>query len=259
MTISDVFNSRRTTNEPALILYYPAGFPDMDTSMQHIVTLAENGADIIEIGIPFSDPLADGPVIQHASAAALAAGATLRAVLERIADLALDTPLVLMSYLNPLESLGSSALARTAAVAGFSGVIIPDLPLEHAEHWLRVLNGHGIGMIFLAAPNTAADRLKAICARSRGFIYAVGRYGTTGSGGRPTDNSPMVSAIKKLTDTPVALGFGISSPADVQSAGRLADGVIVGSRLVEAVSRGEDLAALVRSLKNAAAGARRDS
>lgn len=257
MTITDVFTDSSGRNEAALILYYPAGFPDMDTSMQNIRILAENGADIIEIGVPFSDPLADGPVIQAASATALARGATLPVILDRVAALTIDVPLLLMSYLNPLESLGRNTLARTAAAAGVSGVIIPDLPLEHAAPWRRTLNRHSLEMIFLTAPNTAPGRLNEIAALSQGFIYAVSRCGTTGSGGKMADNRPVVSALKKLTDTPVALGFGMSTPDRIRSAGCIADGVIVGSRLVEAVSRGEDLTALVRTLKTAAKTARR--
>ena len=259
MNLAKTFSDLKNKNEPALILYYPAGYPDMDTSMENIKLLAEQGADIIEVGIPFSDPLADGPVIQYASSTALANGATVAGVLARLPDLHISKPLVLMSYLNPLESFGKACLGAAAAAAGIRGVIIPDCPVEHARSWESALEEYNIEMIYLTAPNSSEERLQMIAARSRGFIYAVSLTGVTGTTGSIPANRTVVSKLRGLTDTPIALGFGISTPCQIQEAGRIADGVIVGSRLIDAVSEGEDLADLVASFKQAAVISRRCS
>ena len=236
----------------ALMPYLMGGFPDVETSARIGEAYADNGADLVELGVPFSDPLADGPVIHAAATRALAAGATLHHVLEVGARLAHRLPVVLMCYANPMLARGVERFADELAVRRISGLIVPDLPLEEAPAVLEACDAAGIALVPLVAPTTPADRLAAIGGRARGFLYTVAVTGTTGerSGG---DAAELIGRAKAATGVPVALGFGISTPEQAAAAaGAGADGVIVGSRLVraaaEAADAGEDPAAAVGSV-----------
>jgi tryptophan synthase alpha chain len=231
----------------ALMPYLMGGFPDAETSARIGEAYADNGADLVELGVPFSDPLADGPVVHAAGTRALAAGVTLHHVLEVGARLAQRLPVVLMCYANPLLARGAERFADELAVRRISGLIVPDLPLEEAPAVLAACDAAGIALVPLAAPTTPEDRLAAIGARARGFLYTVSVTGTTGEreGG---DAAELIARAKAASAAPVALGFGISTPEQAAAAAAAgADGVIVGSRLVraaaEAVDAGEDPAA----------------
>ena len=212
----------------ALMPYLMGGFPDVEASVRIGEAYADGGADLVELGVPFSDPLADGPVIHAAATRALAAGATLHHVLEVGARLAQRLPVVLMCYANPMLARGVERFADELAVRRISGLIVPDLPLEEAPAVLEACDAAGIALVPLVAPTTPDDRLAAIGARARGFLYTVSVTGTTGerSGG---DAAELIARAKAATAVPVALGFGISTPEQAAAAaGAGADGVIVG-------------------------------
>jgi tryptophan synthase alpha chain len=224
----------------ALMPYLMGGFPDVEASVRIGEAYADAGADLVELGVPFSDPLADGPVIHAAATRALAAGATLHHVLEVGARLAHRLPVVLMCYANPMLARGVERFADELAVRRISGLIVPDLPLEEAAGVLAACDAAGIALVPLAAPTTPEDRLAAIGARARGFLYTVSVTGTTGERG-DGDASMLIARAKAATDVPVALGFGISTPEQARAAADAgADGVIVGSRLVRAAAEAAD-------------------
>lgn len=238
----------------ALMPYLMGGFPDPDASRAIGEAYADAGADLVELGVPFSDPLADGPVIQAAGTAALAAGATVGSTLELAAGLARRVPVVVMCYANLILARGVDDFAGVLAEAGVSGLIVPDLPLEEAGALLEACDARGIALVPLVAPTTPDDRLAEIGARARGFLYTVSLSGTTGEraalGGGLRDVLERASAG---TDVPVAVGFGISTPEQAAAAADAgADGVIVGSRLVRAAAEAADppaaVGALVREL-----------
>jgi tryptophan synthase alpha chain len=234
----------------ALMPYLMGGFPDMRTSLQIGLACADNGADLVELGIPYSDPLADGPVIHAAGTAALRAGATLDGVLGVAEQLSRRLPVVLMGYVNLVLARTPDGFAATAAAAGVSGLIVPDLPLEEAGEIEQACEAHGIALVALVAPTTPDERLRAIGARARGFLYTVSVVGTTGE--RETDEDAhraLLDRVKACTDVPVAIGFGISTPEQASAAARAgADGVIVGTRLVRAAAESDDPAAAVGEL-----------
>ena len=229
----------------ALMPYLMGGFPDVETSARIGESYADNGADLVELGVPFSDPLADGPVIHAAATRALAAGATLHHVLEVGARLAHRLPVVLMCYANPMLARGVERFADELAVRRISGLIVPDLPLEEAPGVLAACDAAGIALVPLAAPTTPEDRLAAIGSRARGFLYTVSVTGTTGERGDPTHPArALIARAKAATAAPVALGFGISTPEQARAAADAgADGVIVGSRLVRAAAEAADAGA----------------
>jgi tryptophan synthase alpha chain len=234
----------------ALMPYLMGGYPDMATSLAIGEAYADGGADLVELGVPFSDPLADGPVIQAAGTAALAAGATLSGVLEVGAVLSRRFPVVLMCYSNLVLARGPEDFARRLAEHHISGLIVPDLPLEEAGDVLAACDAAGVALVPLVAPTTPDDRLAAIGARARGFVYTVSVVGTTGERTGVGDGAgEMLARVKAHTDVPVALGFGISTPDQAAAAARFgADGVIVGSRLVRAAGESADPAAAVRDV-----------
>ena len=224
----------------ALMPYLMGGFPDVDASARIGEAYADAGADLVELGVPFSDPLADGPVIHAAATRALAAGATLHHVLEVGARLAHRLPVVLMCYANPMLARGIQRFVDELAVRRISGLIVPDLPLEEAPGVLAACDVAGIALVPLAAPTTPDDRLAAIGSRARGFLYTVSVTGTTGERSG-TDAAGLIARAKASTTTPVALGFGISTPEQARAAADAgADGVIVGSRLVRAAAEATD-------------------
>lgn len=225
----------------ALMPYLMGGYPDLATSRAIGVAYAEAGADLVELGIPFSDPLADGPVIHAAGTAALASGVRTAEVLDLGGELAELVPVVVMAYANLVLAQGFERFVASLADRAISGLIVPDLPLEEAPGALEACDAAGVALVPLVAPTTPEERLRAIGARARGFLYAVSVTGTTGERGG-LDASAVIARAKAATDVPVALGFGISTPDDVAAAAAAgADGVIVGSRLVrEAGERGPD-------------------
>ena len=244
----------------ALMPYLMGGFPDTATSLEIGRACAEHGGDLLELGIPYSDPLADGPVIHAAGTRALRSGATTAGVLEVGRELAELVPVVVMCYANLVYARGPERFADDLASRGISGLIVPDLPLEEGPQFLEACDAAGIALVPLVAPTTPEDRLGAIGARARGFVYTVSVTGTTGErAGVSSGLGDIVRRVHAATEVPVAVGFGISTPDDARAAADAgADGVIVGTRLVraaaEAVDAGEDPAAAVAETVAALAG-----
>jgi tryptophan synthase alpha chain len=247
----------------ALMPYLMGGFPSLDASAAIGLACADAGADLVELGVPFSDPLADGPVIHAAGTRALAAGATLHGVLDVATRIAERLPVVLMCYVNPILARGLERFAQEAAAAGVSGLIVPDLSLEESDAIRAACDGAGLALVPLIAPTTPADRMATIVGRARGFVYTVSVTGTTGErAGVDGSLASVLAAAKAYSPVPVALGFGISTPEHAAAAAAAgADGVIVGSRLVraagEAADAGEDPAAAVGEIVTALADALR--
>jgi len=246
--IATAFALRR--GRAALMPYVMGGYPDLATSLAIGEAYAANGADLVELGVPYSDPLADGPVIHAAGTAALQAGATLEGVLEVGAALARRVPVVLMCYVNLVLARGAAAFARRLGDAGISGLIVPDLPLHEAGELRAACDAAAVALVALVAPTTPDDRLTAIAAQARGFIYVVSVVGTTGERPALGDHvGGLLARVKERTEVPVALGFGISTPAQAAAAAAAgADGVIVASRLIRAVSEAADPAAVAGEL-----------
>jgi tryptophan synthase alpha chain len=229
------FARRRARGRAAFIPFLTVGDPSPDRTVEAALELERAGADVLELGVPFSDPLADGPVIQRSSERALQRGVTLEAVLglvRRIRERS-ELPLLLFSYYNPLLQRGLERLAGEAAAAGVDGVLVTDLPPEEADNWLAAARGAGLDTVFLAAPTSPPERLRRVAGASRGFVYAISRTGVTGERRTLSDEAaPLVERLRGLTDVPVALGFGLSTPEQVAEAAKVADGVVVGSALV---------------------------
>jgi len=251
MTLASVFAATRARNEIALIPYVTAGYPSIPASLDFMDQAEAAGADALEIGLPFSDPVADGPTIQFASHQALESGFKTRVFLEALAARRRSCPLILMTYLNPLLALGPNAFP-TLAASGLSAVVIPDLPGEEAASMSGEAARAGIDMVLLVAPTSPEERLRRIGAASRGFVYVVGVVGTTGAR-READPAlpPILDRARRVTALPLVAGFGLSDPSHLQAITAHADGAIVGSRLVDAIRQGEDFAALIRSFKQA--------
>ena len=233
-----------------------AGDPSLDRTVEVAREMDRAGVDVLELGVPFSDPLADGPVIQRATERALARGTTLARVLEAVRRIrsASEVPLLLFSYFNPILRFGLPRLTAEAVAAGVDGVLVTDLPPEEANGWLETARGAGLDTVFLAAPTSSDDRLRRVAEASRGFVYAISRTGVTGErDALSADARPLLGRIKALTREPVALGFGISTPEQVASAAAVADGVVVGSALVRFLEEHPDgdVAGQVRWLKSA--------
>jgi tryptophan synthase alpha chain len=234
----------------ALMPYMMGGFPDLDRSREIALAYAAAGADLVELGVPFSDPLADGPVIHAAGTAALRAGVRLDDVLELASTIADRLPVVVMCYANPIYARGLDRFADALAASGASGLIVPDLPHEEAPEVLAACEARGMALVPLVAPTTPEARLARIGERARGFLYTVSLTGTTGErAGLAEGLSAVIARAKRLTAVPVAVGFGIATPEQAAAAaGAGADGVIVGSRLVRAAAEAADPAAAVRDL-----------
>ena len=241
----------------ALMPYLMAGYPTLAESVRVGEACVGAGADLLELGVPYSDPLADGPVIHEAGTRALQAGATLTGVLEVARSLAPSVPVVLMCYANMVFAPGIEPFVERLAQTGASGLIVPDLPFEEAPAVLDACDAHGIALVPLVAPTTPPERLRLIGARARGFLYTVSVVGTTGERAALADSfADVVAHAKAGTEVPVALGFGISTPEQAAQAARAgADGVIVGTRLVRAASESEDPAAAVGEVVADLAGA----
>jgi tryptophan synthase alpha chain len=226
--------------------YLMGGFPDQETATAVAMAYADSGADLIELGVPFSDPLADGPTIHAADTAALAAGATLESVLGTCATVGERVPVALMVYANMVLATGPAEFAERAAAAKASALIVPDLPLEEQGAIRESLGRRGLGLVPLVAPTTPADRRARICAQAEGFVYLVSTVGVTGERERlPPELSDLIAAAKDEASVPVAVGFGISTPEQAATVGELADGVIIGTRLVRTVADAPDTEAAV--------------
>jgi tryptophan synthase alpha chain len=233
----------------ALMPYLMGGFPDQETATAVASAYADAGADLIELGVPFSDPLADGPTIHAADTAALAAGATLESVLETCAAIGERVPVALMVYANMVLAADPAAFTERAAEANASGVIVPDLPLEEQGKLREALGDRGLALIPLVAPTTPAERRAKICAAAEGFVYLVSTVGVTGERDKlPDELTELISASRSEASVPVAVGFGISTPEQAATVGRLADGVIIGTRLVRAVGDAADADAAVAAV-----------
>jgi tryptophan synthase alpha chain len=228
-------------NKPGLVIYITAGDPDLDTTRDIALAAIDNGADVIELGVPFSDPLADGPVIQRASERAVARGTRLTDVLAIAKDLRAARPdcgLVLFSYLNPVIRLGMEKFCAAAAEAGADGVLLTDMIVEEAGEYLESMRAHNLAPIFLAAPTSPDARLKAIAGVSQGFVYAISRVGITGTQQQVAgDASKLVARLRQFTKLPIAVGFGISNAEHVKSVGKFADAAIIGSALVALIEK----------------------
>jgi len=261
--IDTVFDRLRAERRTGLVTFVSAGDPSLARSADVLLALDEAGADVLEVGVPFSDPLADGPVIQRASERALAAGATLDAVLYMIAGVRgrVAAPIVLFTYANPVVRMGLEPFARRAAAAGVDGVLALDLPIEEADALRTSLAACGLDMIFLLSPTTSRERIERAATLGRGFLYGISRLGVTGVRDRIADDAQaLVARIRDVTTMPIALGFGISRPDHVADVGRWADAAVVGSGLVQVIAehgQSPDLparvAGYVRWLKGAAA------
>ncbi len=238
--IAGAFEGARADGRAALMPYMMSGFPDRESSLAIAAAYADSGADLIELGVPFSDPLADGPTIHAAATAALAAGATLAGTLEVCESVSERVPVVLMVYSNMVLAHGGVAeFASRAAAAGAAGAIVPDLPLDEADDVREALTGEGLALVPLLAPTTPPGRRARICAAAQGFVYVVSSVGTTGERQQlPPGLAELVASAKAEAEVPVAVGFGIGTPAQAAEVGEVADGVIVGSRLVRAAGEG---------------------
>lgn len=233
--IRSAFQLARGEGRAALMPYMMAGFPDRESSLAVAAAYADSGADLIELGVPFSDPLADGPTIHAAATAALAAGATLETALEVCESVSGLVPVVLMAYSNMILAQGPAEFAARAGGAGASGAIVPDLPLDEAGEIRAALAGAGLALVPLLAPTTTPARRARICAAAEGFVYLVSSVGTTGERRQLAAGlAELVEATKAEAEVPVAVGFGIGTAEPAAEVGAVADGVIVGSRLVRA-------------------------
>lgn len=242
----------RGTRRKALVCYVTAGYPDMNQSLALLRGLEENGADVIEVGVPFSDPIADGPVIQESSQRALASGMTLHRTLDLVSKAALNIPVVLFTYLNPVIAAGDDCLRR-AAEAGVDGILVTDLPVgadPARESWL---GESGLAFIRLVAPTTPVERMREISAHGSGFVYLISRLGVTGMREDVASNlAPTIDRLRSVTSLPICVGFGISDGLQAAAVGKLADGVIVGSALVQAAGNSiGDALELTASLRRA--------
>jgi tryptophan synthase alpha chain len=260
--ISRRFADLRRAGEMGLVAFITAGDPSLAATEQFVLALANAGADVIELGVPFSDPVADGPVIQRASERALQSGTTLAGVLSLVKSLRTrtDVPLVLFSYYNPVLQMGLKKFADEANAAGADGVLITDVTPEEGVEYRAAMCSRGLDTIFLAAPTSTDERLALIAKSSSGFLYLISRNGVTGAKDQLAEELPSLARrVRRVTDLPIAIGFGISLPGHVSVLGGLADAAVVGSALVEEIERAatieaacEALAARVKLLKGAA-------
>lgn len=249
------FAALRVESRRALVCYVTAGHPSRAATIELLEGLESAGADVIELGVPFSDPVADGPAIQASSAVALANGMTLDGALDLLRDAKVSVPVVLFTYLNPLLAAGGDVLTR-AARAGVAGILVTDLPLgadPDREAWLSASD---LDFVRLVAPTTPDSRLAGICEHGSGFVYLISRMGVTGTREEaPADVAPMVRRLRAVTDLPVCAGFGISTPAQARAVASMADGVVVGSAIVKAAGQSVGAAVnLVRSMREAMDG-----
>ena len=252
--ISRLFERLRAERRPALIAYITAGDPSPHQTPEIVAALERGGADLIELGVPFSDPIADGPVIQRGSDRALKAGTTLRTVLDIAAQIRKrsEIPLLLFTYMNPVLRYGLEALAKAAVDSGIDGCLLTDLSVEEADPYIQVMRKAGLDTVFLAAPTSSERRMELVAKYSTGFVYLVSRTGVTGERTSMSDSvEPLVRAMRGVTQLPLAVGFGISTADHVRAVGAVADGVVVGSafeRVIEENATSAQLPAKVEAL-----------
>jgi tryptophan synthase alpha chain len=249
--ITAAITSRASQGQPALVGYLTAGFPTLRQFQENLAAVA-GVCDVVEIGVPFSDPMADGATVQRASFTALENGVTLPWILEqlRAVEPRHSAPMLLMSYLNPLLAYGMDALARDSRAAGVAGFIVPDLPFEESGDVSLALATAGLALVQMVTPVTPPERLKLLCQGAKGFVYAVTMTGTTGKSAEvPRDVLDYMDRVKRCSSVPVCAGFGIRSRQQVARFAPHVDGVVVGSALVEVLERGEDVGAFLRSLR----------
>ena len=250
--IAQTFERLKVEQRKGLIPFITAGHPDLETTRKLLLALQTAGADVIELGVPFSDPIADGPVIQQSSQHALSSGVTLQKILTVVAELRseLTTPLVLFSYLNPVLQFGIDKFSREAADAGVDGVLFCDLPLDEAADIKETLVERSVDLILLAAPTSTDDRLHQIAATASGFIYAVSRTGVTGTRDALSNEAEqLVRRLRPLTSLPIAVGFGISTADQIAQVWDYADGAVVGSALVKEINDHADHNTLVEHVE----------
>lgn len=240
--VQSAFAAAHTEGRCALITYLTLGYPSAQDTLKLVPALQAGGADLIELGVPFSDPVADGPTIQRASQVALEGGMTPRKCLELVAELrdrGVTVPLVLMGYYNPIHSYGLDRYVQHCVARGVDGLIVPDLPPEEAAPLRDLCQAAGLALIFLVAPTTGEERLARIGALTSGFLYVVSRLGITGAGQNPTEELAMrLGVVRRYAQTPIAVGFGISRPEQVRELSPLTDGIIVGSAVVQRATQG---------------------
>ncbi|MCJ7702456.1 MAG: tryptophan synthase subunit alpha [Anaerolineales bacterium] len=238
--MSDVFEKKRA----ALMPYFTIGYPDFDISLDVIAACVDAGADLMELGMPFSDPLADGPTIQHSTQVALENGITVKRCLEAVRELrarGVTIPLILMGYINPVLAYGLDRFVTDAAKVGASGFIIPDLPPEEAGDMQTLCQVNGLDLIFLLPPNSSNERVRFVTGQCGGFVYLVSVLGITGErDALPVGLSEFVQRVRSQTNKPLAVGFGISTPEQAANVGQIADGVIVGSALIKVAGQASD-------------------
>jgi len=255
--IADRWTELRRRNAKALIPFIMAGDPDIPKSIEVVLALSDAGADIIELGVPFSEPIADGPVVQRAGERALKSGAYLPAILEMVREIRRksEVPLLLFSYLNPVLRYGLERFAADAVAAGADGALITDLSVEEAEPFVAEMRRHGLDTVFLAAPTSTDERLRRVAELSTGFVYAITRMGVTGAREQLSDSiTPLLKRLRACTPLPISAGFGISRPEHLAALAALVDGVVVGSALVRCLEEHLDdpaqhVAAMARWLR----------
>jgi tryptophan synthase alpha chain len=250
--ISKRFAALRDAGELGIVAYITAGDPSLDATLEFVLALAEAGTDVIELGVPFSDPLADGPTIQRASERALKAGATLQGILELVRRIRKKSqiPLVLFSYYNPILQMGLEKFAAAAAEAGVDGVLATDLSPEESVEYRRILAAQRLDTIFLCAPTSTDERLASIAECSSGFLYLVSRTGVTGAKDTSPDDLPaLLRRVRSFTTLPVAVGFGISLPGHISLLGGLADAAVIGSSLVAEIERAQSTEEAAKALR----------
>ncbi len=252
--LDGAFERARSEGRAALVGYYPAGFPSVDASIDIISAMVRGGVDVIEIGLPYTDPLMDGPVIQRAVEAALAAGTHTADVMRVVAATAgTGAPTLVMSYWNPIERYGVERFATDLAAAGGVGVITADLTPEEAEPWIAATDGHDIARVFLVAPSSTPERLGIVAKVTTGFVYAASLMGVTGARTAVSAQAEtLVRRTREVTDRPIAVGLGVSTPEQAADIARYADGVIVGSAFVRAVMEAVDPAAALVAVEDLA-------
>lgn len=260
--ISRCFKSLKSRGQGAFIPFITAGYPGLDESKELIIEMAKSGADLIEVGVAFSDPMADGPTIQEASGIALSNGITLKKTLQmiqEIRDSGTDTPILLMGYANPFLAFGLETFAAEAKKSGVSGLIVPDLPVSEARSWKRILGEYDIDLIMFISPTTGAERAEAILKEAQGFVYCLSVAGITGArGDLPKELFRFLTDLKTKTSVPLVVGFGVSQATHIQQICDLADGAIIASALIDGLKNQADaearktfLRGFVRSMKDA--------
>ncbi len=242
--IPETFARCKAENRTALMPYITVGYPDLETSERILLSLVEAGADLIEVGTPFSDPLADGSTVQHTSQVSLENGTTLRdcvALVKRVRDAGVEVPLMLMGYFNPIVKYGVEQFVADCAEAGVDGFIVPDLPIEESNRMRESSSKHGLDLIFMVAPTTTDDRLKLVGERGSGFVYCVAVTGVTGAREAMSETlKPYMERVRQHIDLPLGVGFGISTPENVDEVGKISDGAIVGSALINYLNEHPD-------------------